>query len=209
MLVGLVKVFFKVFLKYDFYNHHLNISSLYASTCSTDPRRLSGVKADFFGMKPFLTPYSLSWMSNLLARLDVRKSYRGKTARQFTGMFRMHRLFIQIFFQYYTCLHTKKRYSNDDCRNDILDSIETLLKKSNKNYFSSILQVYIPGTADNSTSHNISCERSTRTVTGAKVSGVLASKIWHELSDAIRSSDSLSCFKKNLKLFLFCQAFTS
>jgi len=100
-------------------------------------------------------------------------------------------------------LHTKKRYSNDDCRNDILDSIETLLKKSNKNYFSSILQVNIPGTAVNSTSHNLSCECSTRTITGAKVSGVLSSKIWHELSDAIPSSDSLSCFKKNLKLFFF------
>jgi len=49
----------------------------------------------------------------------------------------------------------------------------------------------------------------TKTATGAKAFGVVASKVWHDLPDSIRASDSIKSFKNNLKTYLFNQAFTS
>jgi len=41
--------------------------------------------------------------------------------------------------------------------------------------------------------------------------GVVALKVWHDLPDSIRSSDSISIisFKKNMKTYLFNETFTS
>jgi len=58
-----------------------------------------------------------------------------------------------------------------------------------------------------SASHNLICERSTRTAIGARAFGAIAPKVWHDLPDSIRSSSSLSSFKTHLKTHLFNQAF--
>jgi len=47
------------------------------------------------------------------------------------------------------------------------------------------------------------------TATGARAFVAVAPKVWHDLPDLIRSSDSVTSFKKNLKTYLFNQAFTS
>jgi len=39
--------------------------------------------------------------------------------------------------------------------------------------------------------------------------GVVAPKGWHDLPDSVRYSDSITSFKKNLKTYLYNQAFTS
>jgi len=39
--------------------------------------------------------------------------------------------------------------------------------------------------------------------------GVVAPKVWHDLPASKRSSGSITSFKKNLKTYLFIQAFTS
>jgi len=75
--------------------------------------------------------------------------------------------------------------------------------------FWSILQDYIPGRAVRSATRKLICERITKTATGARVVGVVAPKVWHELPDSIRSSDYITSFKKNLKTYLYHQAFTS
>jgi len=49
-------------------------------------------------------------------------------------------------------------------------------------------------------------ERRTKTVTGARAFSVVAPKVWHDLPDSIRSSDSITTFKQNLKIYLFNQA---
>jgi len=49
----------------------------------------------------------------------------------------------------------------------------------------------------------------TKTATGVRTSGVVAPKVWHDSPDSKRSSDSITSFKKNLKTYLFNQAFTS
>jgi len=49
-------------------------------------------------------------------------------------------------------------------------------------------------------------ERRTKTATGARAFGVVAPKVWHDLPDSIRSSDSIISFKNNLKTYLFNQA---
>jgi len=66
-----------------------------------------------------------------------------------------------------------------------------------------------PGRAVHSASRNLICERRTNTATGASAFGVVAPKVWLNLPDSIRSSDSITSFKKNLKTYLFNQAFTS
>jgi len=38
---------------------------------------------------------------------------------------------------------------------------------------------------------------------------VVAPKVWHDLPDSIRSSDSITSFEKNLKTYLFNEAFTN
>jgi len=76
-------------------------------------------------------------------------------------------------------------------------------------YLQSILQDYIPGRAVRSASRNLICEHRTKTATGARAFGVVAPKVWHNLPDSIRSRDSITSFKKNLKTYLFNQAFTS
>jgi len=76
-------------------------------------------------------------------------------------------------------------------------------------YHQSILQDYISGRAVRSASRNLICERPTKTAKGARAFGVVAFKVWHDLPDSIRSSDSISSFKNNLKTYLFNQAFTS
>jgi len=50
---------------------------------------------------------------------------------------------------------------------------------------------YIPGRVDRSATHNLICERRTKTATGARAFGVVAPKVWHDLSDSIRSSDTI------------------
>jgi len=51
-------------------------------------------------------------------------------------------------------------------------------------------------------SRNLICERCTKTATGARAFGAVAPKVWHDLPDSIRSSDSIVSFKKNLKTYL-------
>jgi len=63
--------------------------------------------------------------------------------------------------------------------------------------------------ADQVATCNLICERHTKTATGARAFGVIAPKVWYDLPDSIRSSDSITSFKKNLKTYLFNQAFTS
>jgi len=53
------------------------------------------------------------------------------------------------------------------------------------------------------------CERHTNTASGARAFGVVAPKVWHDLPDSVRYSDSITSFKKNLKTYLYNQAFTS
>jgi len=43
--------------------------------------------------------------------------------------------------------------------------------------------------------------------TGARAFGVVGPKVWRDLPDSIR--ESITSFKKNLKTYLFNQAFTS
>jgi len=50
------------------------------------------------------------------------------------------------------------------------------------------------------------CKCRTKT---AWASGVFAPKVWHNLPDSIRSCDSITSFNKNLKTYLYHQAFTS
>jgi len=52
------------------------------------------------------------------------------------------------------------------------------------------------------------CERRTKTATGARAFGVAAPKVWLDLPESKRSSDSITSFKKNSKTYLYKQAFT-
>jgi len=62
-------------------------------------------------------------------------------------------------------------------------------------YLQSILQDYIPGRAVRSAAHNLICKRrTTKTASGARAFGVVVPKVWHDLPDSIRSSDSITSF---------------
>jgi len=45
-----------------------------------------------------------------------------------------------------------------------------------------------------------------KTARGARAFGVVAPRVWHDLPDYIRSSDSITSSKNNLKTYLFNQA---
>jgi len=49
----------------------------------------------------------------------------------------------------------------------------------------------------------------TKAATGARAFGAVAPKVWHDIPDSIRACDTITSFKKNLKTYLFNQAFTS
>jgi len=72
-------------------------------------------------------------------------------------------------------------------------------------HWESILQDYIPGRAVRSASCNLICERRTETTIGARAFGAVAPKVRHDLPDSIRSSDSITSFKKKLNRYLFNQ----
>jgi len=67
---------------------------------------------------------------------------------------------------------------------------------------------YIPGRAVRSAGRNLICERRTKTASGARAFGVVAPKVWHDLPDSVRYNDYITSFKKNLKTYLYNQAFT-
>jgi len=60
----------------------------------------------------------------------------------------------------------------------------------------SILEDYITGRTVRSATRNLICERRTKTATGARAFGVVAPKVWHDLPDSIRSSDSITSLKR-------------
>jgi len=55
---------------------------------------------------------------------------------------------------------------------------------------------------------NLTCEGRTKTAIGARAFSVAALKVWYDLPESIRSSDSITSFKKNLKTYVYNQAFT-
>jgi len=75
-------------------------------------------------------------------------------------------------------------------------------------YLHDLLQVYTPPRNLRSSAQGLISVARTRMVLAARAFTHSATCIWNSLSVFIRGVETISCFRRNLKTFLFTDAFT-
>ena len=75
-------------------------------------------------------------------------------------------------------------------------------------YMKDMLAIYTPPRALRSANKHLLTVKRTRTEIGKRAFSVAAPILWNSLPEKIKSSESITCFRKNLKTFLFTQAYS-